>query len=96
MNEKKFQEIKEAQKKIVEGSLTIWNARLDALIEAGRAKDILDHISLTNICGCPEPGSPVCQCSCPPALDLNHSIYEMKNTIVELGKEIQELKKFIK
>ena len=65
MNEKQVKEIKDAKLKVVEGSLTLWNARFDALKEAGYTVDLINHIALTDICGCGE-GSPVCICTCPP------------------------------
>ncbi|RQD74121.1 MAG: hypothetical protein D5S01_07055 [Halanaerobium sp. MSAO_Bac5] len=90
MDKKQLQDIKEAKKKIVEGSLTIWNARLDALAERGNIRDLInyvgrsvDDVSWTNICGCPEPDSPVCFCGCPP--DDNEHLY---NHINEMGRKI--------
>ena len=40
----KLDEIKKAKAQIVEGSLTIWNARLEALERVGDIKGVLDHM----------------------------------------------------
>ncbi len=76
MDKKKLQEIKEAKKKIVDGSLTLWNARLDELVTMGRPKDLINYLGNplesggpANVCGC--PSNPVCGCepcngNCPP------------------------------
>ncbi|ADQ14457.1 hypothetical protein [Halanaerobium hydrogeniformans] len=101
MDKKKLQDIKEAKKKIVEGSLTIWNARLDALAERGNIRDLINYIggpvvddSWTNICGCPEPDSPVCFCSCPPdnSEDLYYHINEMGRKINLILENIDDLR----
>ncbi len=52
----KMEEIKKAKAQIVNGSLTIWNARLDALTSAGNLAGALDHLNRTaesgDNCGC--------------------------------------------
>jgi hypothetical protein len=102
MDRKQMEEIKAAKKKIVEGSLTIWNARLDALMEEGYSRDIIDHISAVDICGC-GGGSPICGCDCPPPFsscssypEWDHTINEMNKSIVELTQEIKDIKERIK
>ena len=47
----------DARKKIVDAQLTLWNARLEALVEAGDIGPVLDHLRAPvedNIdnCGC--------------------------------------------
>ncbi len=99
MNAKQLQEIKDAKKKIAEGSLTIWNARADALAAEGQTRDLLNFVgsplesgrAATNICGCPEPGSPVCFCKCPPAV-FDSRIFELGGRINEFAQEVQALK----
>ncbi len=93
MDRKQMEEIKAAKKKIVEGSLTIWNARLDALMEEGYSRDIIDHISAVDICGCDCP-PPFSSCSSYPEWD--HTINEMNKSIVELTQEIKDIKERIK
>lgn len=44
MNMEKWEECKAAKAKIVEGSLTIWNARLDSLVQTGDIKAILNQL----------------------------------------------------
>lgn len=61
-----IEEVKKAKEKIVEGSLTIWNARLDALIRAGDVRGVLVHMTspvewgdncdCQGNCNCAEPG----------------------------------------
>jgi hypothetical protein len=57
----KIEEIKKAKSQIVEGSLTIWNARLDALNRAGDMKGALDQLvspieaGIFDNCGCNSP-----------------------------------------
>ncbi len=36
--------VKKAKGQILEGSLTIWNARLEALIETGDVRAAIDHL----------------------------------------------------
>lgn len=104
MDVKKVEALKEAKKKVVDGSLVIWNARLEALAEGRFEKDLInfigtavDSIGLTNVCGCPEPGSPVCECSCPPPGDeINSRINEMREQINQLSKTVQILAEKIK
>ncbi|HCF48739.1 MAG TPA: hypothetical protein DER60_00560 [Syntrophomonas sp.] len=101
MDEKRLQEIKIAKQKIVEGSLTIWNARLDALMEEGYSRDIIDHISAVDICGC-GGGSPICGCDCPAPFttcsnvpNLDHTINEMNKSIIELAQEMKTIREKI-
>lgn len=51
-----FSEVKAAKAKILEGQLTIWNARLDALNRTGDAKAVIDHMKSAaeggDNCGC--------------------------------------------
>jgi hypothetical protein len=105
MDKKKLEEIKTAKKKVVDGSLTLWNARLDELVEGDYNRDFInfiggsvDNVALTNICGCPEPGSPVCQCKCPPSslIDYDSRINVMGQMINEIGEEIKAIKKKLK
>lgn len=57
----KIEEIKKAKSQIVEGSLTIWNARLEALERAGNIKGALDQmispveVGIFDNCGCNSP-----------------------------------------
>jgi len=101
MNEKQVKEIKDAKQKVVEGSLTLWNARFDALKEAGYTVELINHIAWTDICGC-GGGSPVCFCNCPPVKkcsdqpEWDSGINEMNKAIVELGQEIKRIKEKIK
>jgi hypothetical protein len=101
MDKKRLQEIKAAKQKIVEGSLTIWNARLDALVEEGYSRDIINHISAVDICGC-GGGSPICGCDCPAPFttcssipDLDHTIVEMNKSINELAQELKSIKEML-
>ncbi len=52
----KIEEIRKAKNQIVDGSLTIWNSRLDALIKAGDIRGAIDHIGSpverSDNCGC--------------------------------------------
>ncbi len=49
-------EVKKAKAQIVEGSLTIWNARLDTMVRAGDLRSALAHvvspIEWGDNCGC--------------------------------------------
>lgn len=99
LEEKQLQSIKLAKKKIVEGSLTIWNARLEALAEGGYNREIINHIgsavddvSLTNICGCPDPDSPKCGCSLDNPIDFDSRINEMGNKINEISAELKAIR----
>jgi hypothetical protein len=46
----------EAKQRVVEGALTIWNARLEALIEVGDIRAAIDHLKSPvewgDNCGC--------------------------------------------
>lgn len=59
----KIEEIKKAKSQIIEGSLTIWNARLDALSRAGDIKGALNQLvspieaGIFDNCGCNSPCS---------------------------------------
>ena len=44
IREEKLQEVFKAKQQIVEGSLTIWNARLETLAQAGDLKGLLDQM----------------------------------------------------
>ncbi|CEA13201.1 hypothetical protein [Methanobacterium formicicum] len=60
-DEKKTKEILEAKRNIVEGSLTIWNARMEVLRTTGDIQGFLTHIAT--------PIEPVadgsgCDCNC--------------------------------
>jgi len=58
----RMEEIKKAKSQIVEGALTIWNARLEALVRAGDLRgalnqmikpvELADNCSCGNNCGC--------------------------------------------
>ena len=103
MDKKKLESVKAAKKQIVEGSLTIWNARLDELAEGGHTKDLIDFVgssvddaALTNICGCPEPGSPKCGCKCGNPIDFDSRINVMGQMINEIGQEVKAIKAKIK
>jgi hypothetical protein len=74
MKEKDIQEVINAKRQIVEGSLTIWNVRLGALAAAGNLDGVLDQMThpaeegggnkgCNGNCGCPEgpPLNPVTQ-----------------------------------
>ena len=51
-----FAELKAAKAKILEGQLTFWNARLDALNRTGDLKAVIDHMKSPaeggDNCGC--------------------------------------------
>lgn len=61
-----LEEIKKAKAKVVEGQLTIWNARLESLVDAGNLQAVLDHMTspiewgdncdCQGNCNCAEPG----------------------------------------
>jgi len=57
----KIEDIKKAKAQIVQGSLTIWNARLDALQSAGDIKGALEQmispaeVGIFDNCGCNSP-----------------------------------------
>ena len=93
--EKKINEIKKAQQTLAESTLTLWNARLEAMqVTNTPLQDIMDHM-LTNVCGCPEPGSPKCGCS----LNMNFGedrINEMHKAINEIALELKLVKEKIK
>lgn len=53
----KVADVKAAKAKMVEGALTIWNARLDAMLEAGNVQGAIDHMAapaedVINNCDC--------------------------------------------
>ena len=103
MNEKQLEAIKAAKKKIVDGSLTIWNARLDALSEGGHEMDLInfagnsvEDIGLTNVCGCPEPGSPKCGCKPFDPFDFDNRINEIGQMVNEIRVELKGLKGKVK
>lgn len=102
MNDKQAKEIKLAKQKVVEGSLTLWNARLDALVEGGYSGELINHLTAVDICGC-GGGSPICGCDCPAPFTTcsskpvwDHGINEVNKAIVELGQEIKAIKEKIK
>ncbi len=74
MNDTLLEKVMEAKRKIVEGSLTIWNARLETLAKAGDYREVLQAaasaIETGEGNGCPCNGNcptkPDSQCSCPP------------------------------
>lgn len=53
---KRMDEIVKAKRQVVEGQLTLWNTRLDALVEAGDARGVIDALTARlddiNNCGC--------------------------------------------
>ena len=54
---KRMDEIVKAKRQVIEGQLTLWNTRLDALIEAGDTRGVLDALTSRladdiNNCGC--------------------------------------------
>ena len=55
-------EVKKAKAQIVEGSLTIWNARLDAMVKSGDLKRAIDEM-LTPI---ERAEGDNCDCQCGP------------------------------
>lgn len=104
MDEKQLHALKEAKKKISEGSLVIWNTRLDALAAAGSTEDLINFAGTApewhgwvDICGC-GGGSPKCACPCSPTGTITEDpswgtqINEMNKQIYELGKEIKALR----
>lgn len=100
---KKLEMIKEGKRQIVEGSLTIWNARMEALAELGYDEDFINHLGSPaddvmwkDVCGC-GGGSPICNCKKCDGLGIfDHSIYEMSQKINEIGKEISVIKEKLK
>lgn len=57
MDAKKLRSAVEARREIAEGMLTLWNARLEALVDTGDAKSIFEHIRAPiedriDNCGC--------------------------------------------
>lgn len=98
MDEKQLQAIKAAKKKMVDGSLTIWNARLDALHDAGLSQEVINHIgspadsAWTDICGCPGPGSPKCGCGLDNPIDFDTRINEMNQKINAIQQDIKKIK----
>lgn len=99
MDAKQVQAIKDAKQSIANGYVTLWNARLDALLASGYTGELINHINAVDICGCPGPGSPVCGCGCPPPFSTcsnqnkwDEGINEMNKEIVELTKAVQSLK----
>ena len=98
MDKRKIQELKDAKQKITEGSLTLWNARLDALIAGGYSGELINHITAVDICGC-GGGSPICGCDCPAPFtscssqpSWDHGINEINQALVVLTKEVKALK----
>ncbi len=98
MDKKQVQAIKLAKQKVVEGSLTLWNARLDALVEGGYTGELINHLTAVDICGC-GGDSPICGCDCPDPFttcsslpNWEHGINEINKAIVELGQEIKAIK----
>ena len=69
-----LEKVIEAKRKIVEGSLTIWNARLETVAKAGDYREVLQAamsaIETGEGNGCPCNGNcptkPDSQCGCPP------------------------------
>jgi hypothetical protein len=54
---KNLDEVTKAKRQVAEGQLTIWNARLDALLEAGESGSIIEALASRvtddiNNCGC--------------------------------------------
>ncbi len=51
-----LEEVKKAKAQIIEGSLTLWNTRLEALQKTGNIKDLLQHlgspVEWSDNCGC--------------------------------------------
>ena len=66
---KNIEEVKKAKKQVVDGSLTIWNARLDAFVQAGDLKSTLDQL----ITSCDGDN---CDCQCGAAM-LPYEILSM-------------------
>jgi hypothetical protein len=69
IQKEKLDEIFKAKQQIVEGSLTIWNERLTALVQSGDVKGVLDSMlapveGFLDNCGCNSP----CNGSCLPNL----------------------------
>lgn len=69
VNKERLDEIFKAKQQIVEGSLTIWNERLTALVQSGDVKGALDAMlapveGFLDNCGCNSP----CNGSCFPDL----------------------------
>lgn len=74
MDKKVLQDVKEANKKLSEGSLALFNARLDALANVGRDKDLVDYLMrrkegfvfgdqpTNDNCNCPPTNA---NCPCP-------------------------------
>ena len=56
IDESKLKEVQGAKKQIVEGSLIIWNARLESLVQSGDLKGALQHlhspVEFGDNCGC--------------------------------------------
>jgi hypothetical protein len=52
----KSAELVKAQHQIFEGKLLIWNTRLEAMIDAGDSKSVIEHLGTgvldANNCGC--------------------------------------------
>ncbi len=55
-------EVRKAKEQILQGSLTIWNARLDALVQTGDAGAAIDHL-ITSCDG------DQCNCGCGGMID---------------------------
>lgn len=103
MDEKQLQKIKDAKKKVVDGSLVLWNARVDALAEAGYKEELInfigssvDDIAWTDICGCPGPDSPKCGCAIDDPLAFDSRINEMGQKINQISQELAVISKKLK
>lgn len=67
VQKERLSEILKAKQQIVEGSLTIWNERLTALVQSGDVKGALDQLlapaeGFLDNCGCNDGN-----CGCDPA-----------------------------
>lgn len=56
---KQLAEVKEAQEKIAQGQLTLWNTRLETLNKIGDSRGVIDHI-MTPLAGIVDN----CDCHC--------------------------------
>jgi hypothetical protein len=71
----KLAEIKQAKAKVVEGSLAIWNARLDAMVQAGYVQDAIDQLRSAVEFG------DNCDCHCGEGFKPGNLVAEMRPSV---------------
>lgn len=69
-----LEEIKKAKTQITEGSLTVWNARLDAFVRSGDTRSAIDQLIA------PAEHGDNCDCGC--GADMFRDFSELKQLLV--------------